>query len=167
MKKLVLGKLLVALAVMVLAGTTSAQAQISAVSKASPNPASGLSGLPANAQGAISAALGKDDPGYWVRPRAAGWHAENPRHALVAHFTRQGAEVRSDNLGWQIETRALGYGSDLRPLKPASPQASANRVEYRREGVTEWYETARWAWSRDSRSPIAREKRPPKTIANR
>ena len=140
MKKLVLAKLLVAVAVLVLAGTPSAQAQISAVSKSSPNPASGLSGLPANAQGAISAALGKNDPGYWVRPRAAGWHAENPRHALVAHFTRQGAEVRSDNLGWQIETRALGYGSDLRPLKPASPQASANRVEYRREGVTEWYE---------------------------
>jgi nucleoside-specific outer membrane channel protein Tsx len=102
--------------------------------------ASSLSSLPPDAQGPISAALGKDDSGYWVRPSAKGFRGENPRHALVAEFTRAGAEVRSHNLRWGMETRGYGYGDALNPVRAVAPQANANRVEYRRDGVTEWYE---------------------------
>jgi hypothetical protein len=88
--------------------------------------------------------LGKDDSGYWVHRNATGFRGENPRHALVAEFTRQGAEVRSEirghNLRWRLETRAYGYGDALHPLKAVAPNANANRVEYRRGGVAEWYE---------------------------
>jgi len=88
--------------------------------------------------------LGKDDSGYWVHRSANGFRGENPRHALVAEFTKHGAEIRSEarshNLGWSLETRGYGYGDAVHPLKAVAPRAKANRVEYRRDGMTEWYE---------------------------
>jgi hypothetical protein len=99
-----------------------------------------LSSLPANAQGPISAAAGKDDSGYWAHPTANGFRTENPCQSLTAEFTRQGAEVRIHNLRWGLETRGYGYGDVLYRIRPVPPQANANRVEYRRDGVTEWYE---------------------------
>jgi hypothetical protein len=102
--------------------------------------ATSLSSLPPDAQGPISAALGKDDSGYWVHPSAKGFRGENPQHALVAEFTRAGAEVRSHNLRWGLETGGYGYGGAVHRVKAVAPQANANRVEYRRAGVREWYE---------------------------
>jgi nucleoside-specific outer membrane channel protein Tsx len=104
------------------------------------NSASGLSSLLPDAQGPISAALGKDDSAYWVHPNAKDFREENSRHALVAEFTREGAEVHSHNLRWGLETRGYGYGDALHRVKAVAPWAKANRVEYRRDGVTEWYE---------------------------
>jgi nucleoside-specific outer membrane channel protein Tsx len=103
-------------------------------------PAIGLSSLPPDAQGPISAALGKDDSGYWVRRNAEGFGGVNPRHTLVAEFTKQGIEVRSHNLHWGMETRGYGYGDALHAVRAVAPWAESNRVEYRRDGVTEWYE---------------------------
>jgi nucleoside-specific outer membrane channel protein Tsx len=100
----------------------------------------GLSTLPANALGPISAALGKNDFSYLVCPSRSGFRAKNPRQRLAANFTEQGAELRSHNLRWALATRAYGYGDTLEPLKAVAPQAEANRVEYRRDGLTEWYE---------------------------
>ena len=100
----------------------------------------GLSSLPADAQGPISAALGKDDPGYWVHRSAAGFHGENLRQGLVTEFTREGVEVRTHNLRWGLVTRGYGYGDAVHRVKAVAPQAKANRVEYRRDGITEWYE---------------------------
>jgi hypothetical protein len=100
----------------------------------------GLPSLPADAQGRISAALGKDDSDYRVHPNANGLRAENLRQALVAEFTRRGVEVRSHNVRWGLETRRYGYGDALHSVKAVAPQASANRVEYRRDNVTEWCE---------------------------
>ena len=102
--------------------------------------ASGLSTLPPDAQGPISAALGKNDSGYWVRRSAAGFRAENPAQALVAEFTRDGADVHSGNLRWGLEMQGYGYGDAPRPVKAVAPTATANRVEYRRDALTEWYE---------------------------
>jgi hypothetical protein len=103
-------------------------------------PAIGLSTLPPDAQGPISAALGKDDSGYWVRRNAEGFGGVNPPHTLVAEFTKQGIEVRSHNLHWGMETRGYGYGDALHAVGAVAPWAESNRVEYRRDGVTEWYE---------------------------
>jgi nucleoside-specific outer membrane channel protein Tsx len=84
--------------------------------------------------------LGKHDSSYWVHPGAQGFRGENSRHTLTADFTKQGPEIRSRNLRWSLETRAYGYGNALHSAKPVAPQANANRVEYRRDGLTEWYE---------------------------
>ncbi len=102
--------------------------------------ATGLASLPPDAQGPVSTELGKDDTGYWVHRNAAGFRAENPGQALVAEFTREGTEVRSQNLRWGLEMQGYGYGEALHPVKAVAPTATANRVEYRRNGITEWYE---------------------------
>lgn len=99
----------------------------------------GLSNLPAVAQGPISSALGKDNLRYWAHADARGFHTENPQHALVVNFTKQGAEVRSQSMRWGLETRGYGYGDAVRPLSAVAPHAAGNRVEYRRGRVTEWY----------------------------
>jgi hypothetical protein len=49
--------------------------------------ATGRSNLAADAQGPISAVLGKDDFACWVRPSADGFRGENPGQGLVAEFT--------------------------------------------------------------------------------
>lgn len=100
----------------------------------------GLTSLPADAQGPISAVLGKHDSSYRVHPNANGLRGENLRQGLVAEFTRRGAEVRSHNERWGLETRGYGYGNALHTAKAVAPRANANRVEYRRDGMTEWYE---------------------------
>ncbi len=101
--------------------------------------AKGLSSLPADAQGPVSAALGKDDSSYWVHAGGNGLHAKNPRHALMTDFTREGAQVRSHDVRWRLATRAYGYGESLVAVNAATPLKEANRVEYRRGNLTEWY----------------------------
>jgi hypothetical protein len=100
----------------------------------------GLSNLPLDAQGPVSAALGNHDAGYWVHRTAQGFRLENPRQGLIAEFTREGAEIRSHSLRWGLEVWAYGYGDDAHRVKSVAPQAKANRVEYRRDGMMEWYE---------------------------
>ena len=103
------------------------------------SPATGLSRLPADAQGPISAALGKDDSTYWVHAHGNDFYAENPQHALVMNFTKEGAQVRSPDARWGLATRAYGYGESLQAVSTSAPQTKANRVEYRRGSLTEWY----------------------------
>lgn len=141
MKNANFARLVCAVTMLMFATAGMAHAQASAVGKSSRTiPATGLLILPADAQGPISAALGRDESQYWIHRSADGFHGENPRQALVAEFTKDGAEVRRRNLQWVLQTRAYGYGNTLRPLKVVAPYASANRVEYERDGITEWYE---------------------------
>ena len=98
-----------------------------------------LSSLPATAQGPISSALGRDDSRYWFQANAGSFHAENPNHALDVDFTAQGADVHSQGGRWGLALRSYGYGDDRIAVKRVAPQANANRVEYRRAGLTEWY----------------------------
>ncbi len=103
-------------------------------------PKAGLSSLPAEAQAPISAALGKDEPSYWVHSKSGGdFHAENRQQRLAMDFTKAGAQVRSHDAGWALETLAYGYGGALHAVSAAAPHVSANRVEYRRGNMTEWY----------------------------
>lgn len=99
-----------------------------------------LSTLPAAAQSSISTALGKDLNQYHARPSANGFEASNSQGALTAKFTHDGVQLTHDSLHWSMSLRAYGYGDALKPVAPSSPQASANRVEYRRGPLTEWYE---------------------------
>src|SRR6266480_1895555 len=100
---------------------------------------SGGTSVPVAAQPAISAALGREDSRYRVRTAPGGFRAENPHQALAAEFTAQGIEVRSGTAQWELALRGYGYGDALQPVGLAAPQASANRVEYPRGALTEWY----------------------------
>jgi hypothetical protein len=95
--------------------------------------------VPMAAQPGISGALGRDDSRYQVRAVDGGLRAENPQQALTAEFALQGIEVHSGTARWGLALRGYGYGDALRAASPAAPQASANRVEYRRGALTEWY----------------------------
>jgi hypothetical protein len=98
-----------------------------------------LSSLPVAAQRSISVALGRDDYRYWVAASGGGFHAENPQHALGVDFTPQGVEVRSHTARWRMVLCGYGYGDALLAVSSPAPQASANRVEYSRGSLTEWY----------------------------
>jgi hypothetical protein len=98
-----------------------------------------LSDLPPNAQAQISAALGRDHAGYHAVARGRGFRAENPKHGLVADFTSSGVKIGAGTAMWGLAFRAYGYGDELQAVSAAAPQAVANRVEYQRGALTEWY----------------------------
>jgi len=104
------------------------------------NPASApVSDFPKAARAGISAALGHDMPDYYAHAAQGGFESANPRHKLGARFTAEGVVVKSGEASWQMKFVGYGYGSALISVKPAAPQAEANRVAYRRGPVTEWY----------------------------
>ena len=98
-----------------------------------------VSALPLPAQARISSVLGRDDSGYHAFTQARGFRAENSAHQLAADFTETGIEVRAGTETWRLALRGYGYGDDLHAGAVVAPQASANRVEYHRGPLTEWY----------------------------
>ncbi len=97
--------------------------------------ATGLASIPLVAQGAISAALGREQSGY----RLVGLRARNSTQRFGTVFSRDGATVNSGTS--RVRLRLLSYGRDsaMRPASPVSPRVSANRVDYARPGLDEWY----------------------------
>jgi len=98
-----------------------------------------LSELPLAAHAQISAALGRDHASYHARARDEGFRFENRKHGLVTDFAASGIRVRAGTAMWRLALRGYGYGDELQPVKAVAPQASANRVEYPRGALTEWY----------------------------
>ena len=87
-------------------------------------PLRALESLPLAAQGPVSAALGRSDPGFWVH----GMRAANPAQGLRIRFTRTAVSV------------AGGSGSIAFALRGATATVAANRVTYDYHGgVREWF----------------------------
>ncbi len=86
----------------------------------------GVYGLPLPAQALISQTLGEGDTAYHLD----GLAARNPVQRLTADFASSGVTVRAG---------AERLGLSVVGLPAAVPVATANRVEYRRGSVTEWY----------------------------
>lgn len=97
------------------------------------------SALPLDAQFAISGALGGDTGSYHAAVVAGGYRLENRGHALSASFLPAGVQIQTGSVGWGLTLSSYGYGTDLRAAERVAPQAQANRVEYRRGTLTEWY----------------------------
>jgi hypothetical protein len=91
------------------------------------------------AQAQVSAALGRDHASYHARARGEGFRVENRKHGLVTDFAASGIRVRVGTATWRLALRGYGYGDELQPVKAVAPQAAANRVEYPRGALTEWY----------------------------
>jgi hypothetical protein len=98
-----------------------------------------LSGLPAAAQGSISAALGAVDHVYWVLGAGAGYRALSPSQALQSRFDRSHVTLSAGGLRLGLSLRAAGYGKTLAPVGSVAPTVKANRVTYEHSGLTEWY----------------------------
>jgi hypothetical protein len=101
--------------------------------------ASGVSSLPADAQASISAALGRDLLDYHVRMKHGALATENARQRLKAEFSDRGVSIETGNTHWAMSLLGYGHGDALTAATDTAPHAIANRVEYRRGPITEWY----------------------------
>lgn len=99
----------------------------------------GVGALPPGAQAQISDRLGQDRSSYHAVADQGGFSMSNGTSGLAAGFTPAGADFRSGQLHWGISLTTYGYGEQLTGIALAAPKASANRVEYQRDGLTEWY----------------------------
>lgn len=90
-------------------------------------------------QAEISATIGKDQAAYHFVAKGNSFGAENARNSLSADFGAGGVNFRSGSNHWNLSLRGYGYGDNLVAVKPATPNANANRLQYPREGLTEWY----------------------------
>lgn len=99
----------------------------------------GLSSLPIQAQASISAALGGDQRAYHAKREGEIWRLANPKHELRASFTMNGVEVHSRGVLFGLQLAGIGRGARVEAVAAVAPKAQANRVEYRRSGLTEWY----------------------------
>ncbi len=95
----------------------------------------GLSSLPPDAKCSISAALGRDQRAYHAERQGETWRLDNARHGLRADFTAERVEVQSGAARFELRLTGFGRGTRVE----ATPEANANRIEYRRGGLTEWY----------------------------
>jgi hypothetical protein len=108
------------------------------VANASPRQTT-LSSLSPAAKASISAALGREIPGYTAAPELGGYAATNSKQALTVDFTSAGIQVHSGSSNWGLTLRGYGRGTMLQRSQAIHPTASNNRVEYRRGALTEWY----------------------------
>jgi len=95
--------------------------------------------LPLPAQSTIAAALGSDTDAYHVVVTSRGYWAGNAVHRLRLRFGADGVHIGADAAEWGLALHGWGYGERLRAVTPVQPRAAANRVEYHRGAVTEWY----------------------------
>lgn len=99
-----------------------------------------LADLPASAQAAISAGIGRDQAAYHAALREDGsFGMTNPAQNLHANFTADTATVRAGDVEWNLLLSAWGYGETLQRVERVAPSATANRVEYPRGALSEWY----------------------------
>lgn len=94
--------------------------------------------IPAAARTQISAAVGHDQIAYRALPQPDGFRMASPGTGLSGEFVSSGISLRTRSSRWGMTLVAYGYR--LRPASASLPRANANRVEYDRDGLTEWYE---------------------------
>src|SRR5262245_15375578 len=95
--------------------------------------------LPAAAQAQIAAVIGQDDARYHALASPQGFRMDNSGHGLSAEFTSAGVDFHRGTNHWRMSPRGYGYGDLMRDADTVAPRATANRVEYRRGSLTEWY----------------------------
>jgi hypothetical protein len=121
-------------ALVILAAAVWSQSTASTASQRKPSRPR-VARIPTAAQGAISAALGYEQASYRVR----GLRADNSTQRFGAAFSHDGVRIASGSA--RVRFRLLSYGRDsaMRVARRVSPRVSANRVDYARPGVDEWY----------------------------
>lgn len=106
---------------------------------ASPPAQKTLADLSPRDQAAVSEAIGRDRAELRMVKTVDGYRATNDAHHLTASFLAQGARLSSGPDQWMLTLHSFGREGALRPVAAAVLTAKANRVEYRRGDLTEWY----------------------------
>lgn len=99
----------------------------------------GLASLPFDAQAAISASLGEDQPAYHARREGTTLQFDNSAHGIKARFTAQGMNLQNSGANFGLQMQGVGYGTHIQSLPAVEPQMQANRIEYQRGNLREWY----------------------------
>ncbi len=135
------GRLVIAAAAVLMLSVLPLHAQTKTVRAAANSSAKTLADLPPAALPAISSVLGRGDAQYGMHATADGYSAQNAANHLAAHYAAKGVEVRSQNANLGFEFQGWGYGEHPGNKNKAAvaPSVNANRVEYRRGALTEWY----------------------------
>ena len=102
-------------------------------------PGYGYEALPLAARYAVSAAIGRDRQAYHFTENTEGLRGNNPDQSYEMGFSDNAVEIGAEGRQWGLSLSGWGYGADQHPVEPARPVATGNRVEYRREALTEWY----------------------------
>ena len=102
-------------------------------------PGYGYEALPLAARYAVSAAIGRDRQAYHFTENTEGLRGNNPDQSYEMGFSDKAVEIGAEGRQWGLSLSGWGYGADRHPVEPAKPVATGNRVEYRREALTEWY----------------------------
>ncbi len=101
--------------------------------------AQGWARLPVALQPLASGNAGAGDHAYAIHPGAEALSASNPAQGLSESFSPSGPLVSDEGAHLGLELGAIGIGSSLSEVGPASPHARANRVSYQHPLVDEWY----------------------------
>jgi len=91
---------------------------------------------------ALAATLGRREKTYHFTKAPGGiYNADTPSKQFTARFGETGVSVQPWAHTHPVELRLtqIGYGDQLAPVAQAAVQAEANRIEYRRGTVVEWY----------------------------
>jgi FG-GAP repeat len=114
--------------------------RLSGHSRAPVTPHAHASALSVAARLAVSRGLGADLAEYRLTRGPDGFRARNPHEDMTASFGGRGATVDvGSGERASIALQAIGSGAVLHNVGRAEPLARANRVEYRRGGITEWF----------------------------
>jgi hypothetical protein len=99
--------------------------------------------VPPSLRAAIEKARYRIEPGKGAGASSA-YQAANPAQGLSAAFSPSGVQMTSvpgSAKPWRLDMKlkSWGYGTKLRPARPAKLSVSGDRIEYRRSLLTEWY----------------------------
>jgi len=99
-----------------------------------------LADLPLLGQYAISKAMGKDQPAYHVVAADKGFRAVNAENDLKADFQSGGTVIQAGSARLGLRLVGFGSGDAVKPVEKAGkPVVSANRIEFERGPLTEWF----------------------------
>ena len=98
-----------------------------------------MSDLPAPVQAAISTAIGRDQPAYHAVRADGAMQMRTRGDGLTATFRPDEVVVAAGAATWSMRLQAYGRGDALTETRVVEPTTTANRVEYPRDGLTEWY----------------------------
>jgi hypothetical protein len=95
--------------------------------------------LPLDAQTTISADIGQSEAAYHFVAIEDGYTVRAAANGMGIHLSPDSARIETGNLVWDMRLRGWGYGSAQTLICPPALAAMENRVEYRYQGLSEWY----------------------------
>ena len=99
-----------------------------------------LAGLPAVEQGAISAAIGRDQAAYHAQSGAAGVSLANQANGFAALVRPSGAlHLAAGANTWDLSLLGISYGGAVQPVASPRTVTNGNRVDSNYAAVDEWF----------------------------